>query len=154
MALHADAVDPRPACLQFARPASRPSSASRRIPFVVVVVVQLGVRIGLVGKLIGLVDVVVADDFEPLRLAASCRRGIDRFVDDVPAVDPALVAADHGVDVLSHPRQQRLAVERLAVVILRTTQAGVWLCQTSVWPTMNMPCFSPNSTYLSAGSKS
>src|SRR5262245_35978592 len=34
------------------------------------------------------------------------------------------------------------------------TQAGVWLCQTSVWPTTNIPFFSPKATYRSAGSKS
>src|SRR5690606_35864065 len=31
--------------------------------------------------------------------------------------------------------------------------SGVWLCQTSVWPTMNMPRASPNSTNASAGPK-
>jgi hypothetical protein len=33
-------------------------------------------------------------------------------------------------------------------------QSGVWLCQTRVCPTTNMPCLPPNSTKASARSKS
>jgi hypothetical protein len=33
-------------------------------------------------------------------------------------------------------------------------QAGVWLCHTSVWPTMNSPCRSPNATKASPARKS
>ena len=40
-----------------------------------------------------------------------------------------------------------LQMDSLPAVSLNT-QSGVWACHTSVWPTMNMPCRSPNSTNL------
>ena len=131
------------------------------MPLVEVVVVQLGVGIGGVGEVERLLDVVVADRRVP-RLAALARAAdragaklavvVDRFVDDVPAVDAAFVAADDGVDVLLI---RASAVSRSSGLpsTPANAQSGVWLCHTSVWPTMNMSFFSPNSTYWSAGSK-
>ncbi len=66
----------------------------------VVVVVELGVRVGLMRELERERDVVGADGGEPGRLAKLAGRVIDGFVDDVPGDDAPLVAAHDRRDVL------------------------------------------------------
>src|SRR3984885_11067591 len=85
---------------------------------VVVVVKQLHLRIGLVRELKGLFNVIGADDFVPLRLA---QRAIfvERFVDYIPALNPALVAADDCVDMIFHAREKGVAVEKIAFVVVK-----------------------------------
>ena len=79
------------------------------MPFVVVVVIELGGRVGLVGEFEGLLDIVVADGGVPgLAPLAGLPDGataelsivVDRLVDNVPALDPALVAANDVLDVI------------------------------------------------------
>ena len=70
---------------------------------------------------------------------------LDRFVDDVPPFDAPSYAADHRHDVVAHASNECVARHRRTVGVLKT-QRGVWLCQTSVCPMMNMPLRSPNST--------
>ena len=69
-------------------------------------------------KLKRLFNVVGADDLVPKRLAQGAII-VERFVDDVPAVDFSLVTADDRVDVVLHPRQQSIAVEEIALVVVK-----------------------------------
>ena len=62
--------------------------------------------------------VVVADADLPQRLAHGSVL-VDRFVDDVPAVDLAFVASDDRADVIAHAREQRVAIGGLAVRTLK-----------------------------------
>ena len=115
--LVADAVDAQLARLEILHELDH-AGALRRLLEIEVVVIQLGVRIGLVRELEGLGDVVVADADLPRRLAHR-PVFVDRFVDDVPAVDLAFVAPDHGADVIAHAREQRVAIGGLAVGALK-----------------------------------
>ena len=90
------------------------TGALRRLLEIEVVVIQLGVRIGLARELERLGDVVVADADLPRRLAQRPVL-VDRFVDDIPAVDLAFVAPDDGANVIAHAREQRVAIGGLAV---------------------------------------
>ncbi len=83
----------------------------------VVVVVEFAVGVGLVGILEGFDQIVLADDVQPLRLAQRAVF-IESFVDHVPAADLAFVAGDDGGDVFLHARQERVAGERRALVVL------------------------------------
>ena len=66
----------------------------------------------------GLGDIVFSDDLQPLRWS---QRSIfvQGLVDHIPTIDPPLVAAHNGKDMLAHPLEQRLAGERLALVVLK-----------------------------------
>src|SRR6185437_13490969 len=69
---------------------------------VVVVVGEHGVRVDAAGGAEGDVD-VVGQDFLPGRVAHAVGQvvgDLDGFVDDVPAMDAALVAAGDGLDVV------------------------------------------------------
>ena len=132
-----------------------------RMPLVVVVVVQLGVGVGRVGELERLLDVVVADGRVP-RLAA-LPGGPTGPLRSLPLSSIAsLTTSQPLMRPLYRPTTVSMCSSIRASAVSRSSglpstpanaQSGVWLCHTSVWPTMNMPCFSPNSTYLSAGSK-
>ncbi len=63
-------------------------------------------------------NVIVPDDFEPLRLAHRAIF-IQRLVHHVPAVDFPLVAADHRRDVVVHALQQGVAIHRFAILIFK-----------------------------------
>ena len=82
----------------------------------VVVVVELGVGVGLMGKLERLLDVVGADDAQIGSLAQGAVV-LECLVHHVPAVDLSLVATHHGADVLVHAVEERLAGEGLALVV-------------------------------------
>ncbi len=79
----------------------------------IIVVVQFGVRVRLVGELKRLGNVIIADDAQPLRLAQGAVF-VQSLVDHVPDLDAALIAADDSVNVIPHPFQQRVARERFA----------------------------------------
>jgi hypothetical protein len=83
----------------------------------IVVEVQLGTGIGLMGGGERLLDVIVADDRPPRRPP---QRAVilERFVDDVPSQDAAPIAAYHRGDVMPHPFQQELSRSGFAVSIL------------------------------------
>ena len=91
-------------------------------------------------------------DLEPRRLA---QRAVflQRFVDDVPPVDAAAIAACDRLDVLAHAGQQRCPVRRRRRPRQIPT-AGVCWCHTSVWPIRSSRCCLPNATNRSAGPKS
>ena len=83
---------------------------------VVVVVVQSRRRIGFPGELERVQQVVGPDGLEPRRVAKILRGGrrrvaavVDRLVDNVPALDLALVAADQRVDMVAHPAERDVA---------------------------------------------
>ena len=61
--------------------------------------------------------IVLADNVQPLRFAQRAVL-IESFVDHVPAADFAFIARDHGGDVFLHARQQCVAGERRAFVVL------------------------------------
>ena len=91
---------------------------------IVVVVVEPGGGIGFVGVLEGFGDVVLADDVQPGRFPQGAVL-IDRFVDDVPAGDAALVAADDGPDVILHAGEQGFAGEGLARFVFKDPLRGL-----------------------------
>jgi hypothetical protein len=74
----------------------------RRLPEVVVVVVELRLGVGRVSELERLRDVVLADRLEPRRPPERAVL-VEGLVDDVPAADAATVTADDGVDVALEP---------------------------------------------------
>jgi len=83
---------------------------------VVVVVIQLGLRVGFVGPFEGQGQEFGADDARPVGRTQILRGGglgiaavVDGFVDDVPSLDAALVAAHHGHDVCLEALHQQLA---------------------------------------------
>ncbi len=83
----------------------------------VVVVAEDGIRVGLVGVLERLGDEVGSDDLEPERVPQDAGAVVrDGLVDNVPDLDLALVAADDGVNVLTHPLEQLLAGRSWSVV--------------------------------------
>ena len=84
---------------------------------VVVVVIELGVGVGFVRVLEGFGDVVGADDFVPEGLAQGAVF-VEGFVDDVPGLDAAFVAADDGVDVVAHAGEKGVAGEEIAFVVV------------------------------------
>ena len=85
---------------------------------VVVVVDELRLRVGLVRILEGLLDVVGADDLVPERLTQRAVF-VEGFVDHVPALDLALVAADDGEDMVLHAGEQGVAGEQIALVVVK-----------------------------------
>jgi len=63
-----------------------------------------------VGVFEGFGDEVRPDNLQPKRVPEDVRAAVgDRLVDDVPGLNPALVASDDGVDVIAHPLEQLLA---------------------------------------------
>ena len=74
MSLFAHGVDAEPALLQFLDDADRACALGCPGSEVVIVVVELGAGIGLVGELERLGDVVVADAAAPGRVAQRRRR--------------------------------------------------------------------------------
>ena len=143
VSLVADAVDAQPARLQVLDQPDH-ARALRRLLEVVVVVIELDVRIGFMGEFERLGDVVVADAVVPRRLAQRAIL-VDRLVDDVPAMDLSLVATDNGVNVVAHPREQRLAIGRLAIGALKHPR-DVCECHTRLWPTTCIFRSRPNCT--------
>jgi hypothetical protein len=79
---------------------------------------------GFVREFEGPGHVVVADADLPRRLAHRPVL-VDRFVDNVPAVDSALVASDNSADVIAHAREQRIAIGGFAVSALKHPRAGL-----------------------------
>ena len=69
------------------------------------------------GKLISLDQVILANDFQPARLAQG-PVVIHRFIDNIPAFDLSLVAPDDGENVFAHALQESVAVHGIALVIL------------------------------------
>src|SRR5580658_11332865 len=61
---------------------------------------------------------VFTDDLEPGRLTHGAVL-VQRFVDNVPAADLTLVAANYRPDVLLHPVEQSFASERVALFVLK-----------------------------------
>ena len=116
MALQTDASNGNARCLKFPDQGNR-AFALGRVLQRIVVVIQLRFRVGLVRKLIGPDDVIRANDFFPLRLAQRAVV-IECFVHHVPAADFALVPADDGGNVVVHPLQKRVALDRASLVIL------------------------------------
>ena len=121
--LVADAVDAQLPRLKIANELDHAGALGRLLE-IEVVVVQLGVRIGLVRELERLGHVVVADADLPRRFPQRPVL-VDRFVDDVPAVDLAFVAPDDRPDVIAHAREQRVAIGGLAVRTLEHPGAGL-----------------------------
>jgi hypothetical protein len=78
---------------------------------------------------------------------------VERLVDHVPALDAPLVATDD-VEMCSFIRASSSSRDSGCPCAFSNTHRGVWLCHTSVCPTMNIPYFSPNATYASEGAKS
>ena len=72
---------------------------------VVIVDVELGGGVGGTSSLEGNADVVLADDLHPVALTESTIL-VEDLVGDVPCVDLALVAANDGLDVVLHDRDQ------------------------------------------------
>src|SRR5881398_2115198 len=118
----------------------------------VVVVIELRVGIGLVGEPERLREVVLTEYREPRRPSQRAVV-VQRLVDHVPAADPA---PERPTTVWIWSRSRWRSVSRLTGWPLEswTTQRGVCLCHTSVWPTMNIRWRSPNATYWSAAVKS
>ena len=85
----------------------------------IVVVVKLRVGVGLVRILESLLNKVVADNLVPLRLAHGAVF-VQRFIDNVPSVDPPFVPSNHRTDVIMHAFEQSIAGEWLAVSIPKT----------------------------------
>ena len=150
--LLADAVDAQALRLQPLDEADR-RVALGRLPEVVVVVVELGLRVGLARELERLLDVVLADRLEPGRLAQRPVL-VERLVHDVPAADPALVAARRpsrcgsaGARAPSPGRASRRPRRRRP----RPASAGATAGR---GPPRTSRGARPSSTYRSAGSKS
>ena len=81
-----------------------------RILQTIIVVAEDRIRIRFVGVFEGLGDEVRPDDLQPERVPQDVRAAVgDGLVHDVPDLDLALVAADHGVNVIVHPLEQLLA---------------------------------------------
>src|SRR5688572_23487818 len=70
-----------------------------------------------------LADEVRPDDFEPKRISQHVRAGAigNGLVDHIPHFDPAFVAADNGVDVLTHSLKQFVARCARSVVSAKPT---------------------------------
>src|SRR5438552_256325 len=83
----------------------------------VVVVVQLRVGVGLVGKPERRGEVVLSQNREP---GGASQRAVvvERLVHDVPALDPAAVAPHHGVDVVAQAGEQRVPADGVAPGVL------------------------------------
>src|SRR4029450_11914722 len=106
--LVADAVDASPASLEVVHQLDD-TRALLRFLALVIVVIELGVRIGLSRELERLRDVVITDAVAPGRLAQRTVL-VDGLVHDVPAMNSSFVASNDGLDVIAHARQQRLAI--------------------------------------------
>src|ERR1022692_1138247 len=82
----------------------------------VIVVAQNCVRVGFMRILKSLFNVIVANDSFPRRFAQSSIF-IQGLVHDIPALDPALVPANDGLDMVVHPFQKRFAVATIRAVV-------------------------------------
>ncbi len=89
----------------------------RPFPHIVVIVIELGVRVGLAGVFKGLEYMVLADNLEPFAFSEPAVR-CNGFVNNVPAVNSAFVATHYGEDVLFHSFKQRLAAQEFARLVL------------------------------------
>jgi hypothetical protein len=69
-----------------------------------------------VRKLKCLDEIIVTNNFQPGRLAQSSIF-VQRFVDDVPALDASFVSADHSVNVFAHAIKQRFATNRIPLIV-------------------------------------
>ena len=116
-----------------------PSRAFFRAPGVEVVVVQLRIRRVLRGEAERLSHqfVAVADALHPLGVAVAAVL-VDDLVDHVPGMHLADVAPGNCLDARAHAFNLRVAAVGLALRV-DEEPSGVWLCQTRVWPTTNMP---------------
>ena len=79
---------------------------------------------------------------------------VERFVHDVPALDAALVAADHREDVVAHPREQRIPRQRLARRVLEHPARHLAVPHQRVADDEHPVALRRTSTYRSAGEKS
>ena len=113
MTLLADGVDAQSALLQIPDDADRAGALGRSRRQIEVVVVQLGAGIRLIRELERLGDVVVADAPAPRRITQRAVV-VQRLVDDVPAADSSLVAADHRRNVRLHALEHGRAIGEAA----------------------------------------
>jgi len=111
--LHPDTVNAKPFFVKFIHQTDHRLTVLR-LPHIIVIVVQFGTGVGLVGKLKCPRDIVRPDDLQPFALP-QISVAADGLVDYIPRMNPPLVAADDGINMFFHAPQQQLAIRRTAV---------------------------------------
>ena len=128
MSLHTDAVDGYTLLLHLLHHIIY-TVALARVTLVVVVIEQQRIGVGLMGKLEGLGDELVAAELPVAALAigitgnelavdkAWTRIVFYRLVDDIPAVDDVLIAVHHRMDMLAQPLVEHLLLDGASLLV-------------------------------------
>src|ERR1700736_1197372 len=80
----------------------------------VIVVCELGLRVGLMCVFERFGDIYLADDLQPQRLPQTAIL-VQCFVDDVPTLNPSLIAPNHRLNVVMQASQERLPIHEIPV---------------------------------------